>query len=310
MTLANRIVAKLQLLHMKEFNLSELYKIFPEEKETTIRGRIYRDLLNRKILTKKSRGIYSLTLEDGTEGVVIQGDARKLDFIPESSVDLIIADHPYQISTSGNKNFTKGYTETIFEYNEEDFRSKARVLRDGGFLVEFLPEMKETNFHYISRILLMAEIAGFKFYAKVPWYKAEERNGKLIDYSAFVGRKAVMEEVYIFSKGKPRALRERRRGDKIQLERGAKEMFPAVFMYKPVAVKSRVHLAEKPLGLLNKIIECLSKKKDTVLDQFSGSFNCFWSALKLGRNAIAIEIQDRYVQESFLKKHDFWYRNT
>jgi DNA modification methylase len=276
------------------FDIESIYNVFSNEKKTTIRGRIYRDLYDKGLIFKISKGIYSF--DNGkNKGLILEGDARKLEQIKNESIHLIIADHPYPIQAGTNRNFNQEYKDTTFKYNQEDFNNKARVVIPGGFLVEFLPELKETNWQYINNILHLAQNAGFNFYAKVPWYKAEIRDGKLIDGSAFVGRKAVLEDIYIFTKGKPRKLRYRKQGSKMRNESGAKGMLPAIFM-EPVRIpKKRIHMAEKPMTLLIKLIELTTNSDETVLDQFSGSFNAFFAAIESGRNAIAIELNKDFL---------------
>lgn len=277
------------------FNLDLIYQIFKNEKQTTIRGRVYRDLMGKGQVVRLAKGVYKFHGQDQEEGLILEGDARKLDLIKNQSVHLVIADHPYQIAQGGNRSFNDTYKESTFEYTEEDFKEKARVLVDGGFLVEFLPEMKETNWEYLNKILEYASNAGFNFFAKVPWYKAQIINGKLIDRSANVGRKSVLEDVYVFSKGKPRSLRTRLQGKEIREERGANGMLPAIFMDLPEIPKNRRHKAEKPTSLLKKLVNFFTKESEIVLDQFAGSFNAFYSALELKRKAIAIELNPNFV---------------
>lgn len=292
--LAERITEKLAGLEV--FTLQALYDLFPEEKQTTIRGRVYRELIGRGTVKKEGKGIYSFTGSHGQKGVVINGDARDLTQIKDQSIELIIADHPYEITQGTNRSFNSTYEETTFYYTLNDFQEKYRILKDGAFLVEFLPEMKETNADYLMECLTNAKRAGLKFYAKVPWYKAELRDGKLVDHSAFVGRKAVMEDVYIFSKGKPRALRKRLQGTVERLESGASEMLPAVFIEAPVRPADRRHKAEKPATLLKRLISALTLEGETVVDQFAGSFVAFFAALSLNRNAVAIELNSEFVK--------------
>lgn len=282
----------------QEVSLKEIYASFKDEKKTTIRGRIYRELTNKGLVEKISDGVYSFKA-DSTDGLIVNGDARDLSFIESESVDLIIADHPYQIQKGTNRNFNSNYIDTTFEYNFEDFKEKARVLKKGGFLVEFLPELKEANMDYIIKILQFAKENGFNLYCKSTWYKAEIRDGNLVDHSAFVGRKAVCEDVYIFSKGKPRKLRERLQGDTMRLESGASAMLPAVFMERPLMNKEKIHKAQKPSGLLSKLIELFSKKGEMVLDQFSGSLALFFECMNLNRKCVAIELSREKVETAF-----------
>ena len=83
---------------------------------------------------------------------VINGDGRDLSFLEDGSIDCIITDHPWldeKANKGGNRNFAKYDT---FEYTLEDFKEKARVLKDGCFLVEMLPAENATNFDYLYKI--------------------------------------------------------------------------------------------------------------------------------------------------------------
>lgn len=294
MSLANEIEKALQ--SQKEcFSLDLIYELFPEQKRTTLRGRINRELIGRGILKRITKGIYVVTKNDRS-GVVIEGDARKLDMLEDESIDLVVADHPYQIAQGTNRSFNSHYKDSTFEYSKEDLEEKVRVLKDGGFLVEFMPEMKEGNWEYHFKLLNLAKEAGLKLYTKVSWYKAEIRDGQLIDHSAFVGRKAVMEDIYIFTKGAPRKLRERKQGDELRLERGASAMLPAVIKERPLMPKERAHKAQKPLALLTRIVELFSKASEVVLDQFSGSFSLFDACLQTQRIPVSIEMDSGLVQ--------------
>lgn len=56
------------------------------------------------------------------------------------------------------------------------------------------------------------------------------------------------------------------------------------------------HPTQKPEALLERIIKASSNKGDLVLDPFSGSFTTSAVAVKLGRNAIGIDLNDEYFE--------------
>src|SRR5690606_36836836 len=94
---------------------------------------------------------------------------------------------------------------------------------------------------------------------------------------------------------KARTLRMRQQSDKMQLERGASVMFPAILMQPTLPPKKRTHKAQKPISLLKKLIEALSLEGEKVLDQFAGSFATFFAAMEAKRKAVAIEINEDFV---------------
>lgn len=135
-----------------KFTVKEATKYVNEVKQMnvnneSIRARIYEGV-DRGIFTKVSRGVYQVKSQlkgKDTTCLLINGDGRDLSMIKDKSIDGIITDHPYDIHTAltgGNRKFA---TFELFKYENKDFEEKHRVLKDGAFLVEFLPEESEAN---------------------------------------------------------------------------------------------------------------------------------------------------------------------
>ena len=114
----------------------------------SIRARIYEGV-ERGIFTKVARGVYKVQSQlEGREStcLLINGDGRDLSMIEDNSIDGIVTDHPYLLTKQlkgGNRNFA---TYELFRYENNDFKEKQRVLKEGAFLVEFLPEESELNY--------------------------------------------------------------------------------------------------------------------------------------------------------------------
>lgn len=278
----------------------------------SIRARIYEGV-EKGIFTKLSRGVYKVTSQiKGKDNtcLLINGDGRDLSMIKDKSIDGIITDHPYDLQkalTGGNRKFA---TFELFKYESKDFKEKQRVLKDGAFLVEFLPEESEINFDYLYEIKKMAQENGFKYFAKVSWKKG--------NFVCNTGRKSKnVEDVMIFSKGEPRTLkidakknlsvaREnnmdikgknsyeirdmlQESGLTVYYMKGTSGMLPTYFDYQPKNVKNRIMEAEKPVELIEEIIEYISKPYETLLDQYAGSGNFVIACYNKDRNSIAIE---------------------
>ena len=168
----------------------------------SIRARIYEGV-EKGIFTRISRGVYKVTSQldkNKSTCLLINGDGRDLSMLKDESIDGIITDHPYDLQqalTGGNRKFA---TFELFRYENKDFKEKQRVLKNGAFLVEFLPEESEINFDYLYEIKKMAQENGFKYFAKVSWKKG--------NFVSNTGRKSKnTEDVMIFSKGEPRTLK-------------------------------------------------------------------------------------------------------
>lgn len=289
----------------------------------SIRARIYEGV-DRGIFQKVTRGVYKVTrqLEDKESScLLINGDGRDLSMIKDHSVDGIITDHPYDLQkalSGGNRKFA---TFELFRYESKDFKEKQRVLKDGAFLVEFLPEESEVNYEYLYEIKKMAKENGLKYFAKVPWKKG--------NFVSNTGRKSKnVEDVMIFSNGEPRNLKlDAKKNLAVAKEnnldikgkssyeirdmlqennldvyymKGTSGMLPTVFDYQPKNSKDKIMEAEKPVELIEEIIEYISKPYETLLDQFAGSGNFVVACYNKNRNSIAIEKNDAM----FLKMKD------
>ena len=71
--------------------------------------------------------------------------------------------------------------------------------------------------------------------------------------------------------------------------KGTNGMLPTAFDYQPKNIKDKVMEAEKPVELIEEIIEYISKPYETLLDQYAGSGNFVIACYNKKRNGIAIE---------------------
>lgn len=275
------------------FNMQEAYKAVEDAglkvQKPSIRARVY-EAIDKGILKRIAKGVYK-----NNKCLLVQGDGRDLSFINNGTIDAIITDHPYDIKGSnngGNRHFAEY---NCFKYTQEDFNEKARVLKNGSFLVEFLPEESAENYEYLYQIKKMAENAGFKYYAKVPWKKG--------DFVSNCGRKSKnTEDVLIFSKGEPRALRIDAKKDKAEpnvkhFMKGTAGMLPTVFDFSKPNKKDMIHQAEKPTELLETIINYITLEDEIILDQFAGSGVLGEACLKTNRKALLIEIAEEFINK-------------
>lgn len=256
----------------------------------SIRARIYEGI-DKGLFSRVAKGVYTVSKNDAT-CLLVNGDGRNLSFIKDSSIDFIITDHPYDLKSNkgGNRNFA---AYECFKYSKNDFIEKKRVLKPGCFLIEFLPDKNEDNRQYLNQIEEMAIDVGFRFFASVPWKKG--------NFVANTGRKVKNRETIVFfTKGKARSLRrdakkDMKEPDKKHFMSGAKKMLPPVFDFQPPSDKERIHQAEKPVELIEEIIDIISVEREIGLDQFAGSGVAGEAALSKDRDMILIESdQDTY----------------
>ena len=312
----------------ESFTLKEAEKVIKEVaaldvKIPSIRARIYEGI-DKGLFTRVSKGVYK-TSKNGCECLLINGDGRDLSMFKDNSIDAIITDHPYDLSTNkgGNRNFADSYS--CFQYNEKDFQEKFRVLKQGAFLVEFLPEESGGNWEYLTKVKKMAKESGFLYYAKVSWIKGNQINN--------TGRKSSnSEDILFLSKGKARELRlDTKKNIKELIEAninpkglsseeikdilinnslpihymsGTNGMLPTAFIYDPPNKQERIHQAQKPKELYKAIEKYISNEFETILDQFAGSCSIGEASLEMNRNCIMFEINEQIV-DNVIKSLNF-----
>ena len=269
--------------------LKEIYVSVQAEKPTaakeTIRCAIYRDKKNR--FKPVAKGIYMVIGKKSTS-LLIQGDSRGLNELEEKSVDAIITDHPWELNESqqsGNQKDFANYEKFI--YTLDDMKAKARVLKDGGYLAEFLPVESATNYEYLYKIKRMAKEAGLNYYAKITWKKDEQNKCN-------TGRtKKGIEDICIFYKGrKPRRL------SRPRVAYSTKEMLLNCIDIPAHKGKAKAHQAEKNIEVYEYLIEMLTEEVDVLLDQFGGSCNMMQAAINKNRFAIVYEKSKEFIKKA------------
>ena len=283
------LAAKIQICfkNYASFTLQDAYERNEDKPKETVRARIYDNLGIR--FERISKGVYR-TLDNDASCVVLEGNGRDLSMLEDNSIDCIF---PW-LDTKSNKGGSRSFADyTCFKYTQEDFFEKARVLKDGCFLVEVLPAENENNYEYLYQIKQFAKNAGFRYYSKVAWKKG--------NFVSNTGRKAKnTQDIMIFSKGKARNMRYNKKESDIKgipcLMSGCNGMLPTMFDFPPVPKKNRIHQSELPVGLCEDILKFVTYVGEVVLDSFSGSGAIGEAALNLKRNCILIEILHEKVE--------------
>lgn len=271
----------LEVFKGTEFTLKEAYAANPHVNKESVRARLYENLGTK--FEKLGKGLYVTKEKDC---VLIEGDGRDLSFLKDGSIDCIITDHPWDDKKSnrgGDRHFA---LYDCFNYTLEDFKEKARVLKDGSFLVECIPAENENNFDYLYKLKKMAQECGLEYYAKVPWTKGT--------FVSNTGRKSKnTEDLMIFSKGKPRALRlDAKKTKALGVETfmsGTNKMLPTDFNVQAVSNQNKICQSEKPSELFEQLLEYITLENEVVLDQFAGSGSVGVACIKKKRKCILIE---------------------
>lgn len=142
-----------------------------------------------------------------------------------------------------------------------------RILVEGGTLTVF------TDWRMSAPLSAAIESSGFRYQNLIVWKKPSMGLG--------TGFRAQHELVLHFSNGTP-SYHRFDVGNVIECSR--------------VNAASREHQTQKPVQLLSEIISVVSAETQTILDPFMGSGTTLVAAKQLGRQAIGIELEERYCE--------------
>jgi DNA modification methylase len=233
---------------------------------------------------------------------IILGEAiEELKKIKSSTVDLIVADPPYNLNKDyGNKSDSKTFDEYI-KFTIEWTTEASRVLKPSGSIYVFM---------------------GFRFISYL--YKVLEQDNKLLFnnwicwyYTQGIGKKKGFsprhDDILMFTKTKKYKfnLDDIRVPQKfyrsVNNMRGANPGDVWEFSHIHYCQENRQdHPTQKPEGLIERMVLASSDEGDLVIDPFSGSGTTLRVCQQLNRNAIGIELNETYVKQTEIRlENDF-----
>lgn len=229
---------------------------------------------------------------------VLHGDCRQLlDEIPAESVDLVLTDPPYGVSLGKTNIDRSRWTSS---------RRKASLIRDFGGWDQLdtvqLADLLSTVFIQLGRVLRpggtalvfstvekletlrhLGELAGLSWVQPVVWCKSNPApNLRAVKRFA-----SGIEGIGFFRRSGP---------DITWNGLPADPNWIITSVCQGPERKSGEHPCQKPLTLLSQLIHATTDSGDTVLDPFAGSGSTLVAAERLGRRAIGIERDDRWVE--------------
>lgn len=219
------------------------------------------------------------------------GDAIELlKTLEDESIDLIIADPPYNLGKDyGNNHDLKGFSEYI-EFTKKWLTETKRVLKPSGSIYVFM------GVRFISYLydVLDRELQLY-FNSWIVWHYTQGL-GKTKGFSPR------HEDILVFNKSKNYCfnLDEVRVPQKFYRERnnmrganpGDVWQFSHVHYSNP---NRQNHPTQKPEGIIERIILASSNQGDIVLDPFSGSGTTLRVCQQLKRHGIGFELNPDYV---------------
>lgn len=243
------------------------------------------------------------------------GDARKLDFIPDDSVHLVLTSPPYWTlkeyrQTPEQMGHIKDYDEFLSELDTVWSHCR-RVLVPGGRLISVVGDVclsRRQNNGRHTVVPLHASIQercrrlGFDNLAPIIWYKISNANHEVENGSSFLGKpyepNAVIKNdvEFILMERKPGGYRKPEIAARILSVIGAdyyQKWFQQIWSGLTGA-STRHHPAPFPVELAERLVRMFSFVGDTVLDPFMGTGTTTVACAKTGRNSVGVEVDEHY----------------
>lgn len=222
-----------------------------------------------------------------------------LDYLDEKSVDLIIADPPYFLSSNGITNSggkmvsvnkgdwdTKISNEEKHVFNRQWIRKCKRVMKDEGTI------WISGTLHNIFFFFFALEQEGFKILNNIIWQKTNPppnlgcRNFTHSTETILWAKKNIKKAKHYFNYKEMKELNNNKQ---------MKDVWTG-----PLTPKSEKkygkHPTQKPLYLIERIIKSSSKEGDLILDPFLGSGTTGVASRILSRRFIGIEKDKEYFE--------------
>lgn len=204
---------------------------------------------------------------------VINMDAMDfLKIIPDDSVDAIITDPPYGVDYQSARRIDKSQWKPKIANDKLPYiwflNEARRVLKPSGSVLCFTRYDKEADFRQAM------VWGGLKPKAQIIWDKVIHGMGDLKGDFAPQHENIIfaIKDKFVFPGKRPKSI--------IRVQR--------------VNAEKLTHPNEKPVELLESLIESVTKPGDIILDPFMGSFTTAVASKNLGRNWLGCDIDENY----------------
>lgn len=225
---------------------------------------------------------------------IILGDClNELKSINSNSVDLIIADPPYNVGKDyGNKSDKQDFDNYI-DFSKKWLSECHRILKKSGTIYVFI------GFRYISYLYqIMEKDLGMNFVNWISWHYTQGI-GKTKGFSPR------HDDILMFSKSSNYTFNlddiriPQKFYRKVNNMRGANPGDVWDVSHVHYCQKGRQpHPTQKPEAIIERMVLASSNEGDLVVDPFSGSGTTLRVCQQLKRNAIGIELNEEYIEQT------------
>ncbi len=221
---------------------------------------------------------------------ILNGDAIELFVnIQDKSVDLIIADPPYNLGKDYGNNSDSREFEEYLEFSRQWLEEAKRVLKDDGTIYIFM------GVRYISYIYnILERELGMNLNSWITWHYTQgigktkgfsPRHDDILMFTKTNKFKFNLDEIRV-----PQKYYRKRNN-----MRGANPGNVWEFSHVHYCSKNRKpHPTQKPEGIIERMVLASSNEGDIVLDPFAGSGTTLRVCQQLNRDCIGFELNREY----------------
>ena len=244
---------------------------------------------------------------------LIEGDARKMPYISDESVHLVVTSPPYWILKRYNEHEAQlghiGEYDTFLGELSKVWQEVYRVLVPGGRLVCVVGDVclsrREYGRHLVvplhADICVACRNLGFDNLNPIIWHKISNARYEVENGTRFLGKpyepNAIIKNdiEFILMQRKPGGYRKPSQKQR-RLSMLSKEEYDTWFrqFWRMSGASTKRHPAPFPLELAYRLVRMFSFWGDTVLDPLCGSGTTMLAAMRTERNSIGVEIDPEY----------------
>ncbi len=260
------------------------------------------------------------TFETATSSHVLrQGDARRLDWIPDESLHLVVTSPPYwTLKEYPDHEDLLGLVEDYEHFHDElekVWKHCYRALVPGGRVACVVGDVciarrKNKGRHMVmplhADISVRARRVGFDYLTPILWHKITNASYEVENGSSFLGKpyepnailKNDMEYILMLRKsgGYRKPTDEQRKESMLTKDEYAKWF--RSFWSDVTGESTRQHPAPFPVEVAYRLVRMFSFVGDTVLDPFMGTASTLVAACRCDRNSIGVEVEPGYFRQA------------